>query len=439
MEWIGRFHPLVVHLPIGILVVVALFEWLITQPRWSSLQYSINILLALGVASAGAACLTGYLLKAPGSYGVTAEQHQWFGIALFIFGAVYLFIRWRKQLVTYHKWLGTIMLVLMTVTGHLGGTLTHGEDFLFTSSEPEQEINWNEAVYYSDIIRPILNRKCVSCHGSSKQKGELRLDTQEGIEKGGEHGHVVIKGDASGSELLQRVLLPLEDDDHMPPKEKPQLTSREIKLLEDWINKGTSFSKKLSEVSDATLFSDDMTTAAVLVPEEEVAPANSEWVQALKKLNVSITPVSQESNYLQIALTNAQLTDTLFTALEKVNRHIVWLKADVTDFTDTLMTKISKYENLTRLWLTNTSITDTGLTHLQSLKKLSYLNVTGTKITSAGIKALLEKSSIQQVFIYNTSITSEQAKELIERFPNIRIEHGGYTVPTFESDTTLVK
>ena len=85
----------------------------------------------------------------------------------------------------------------------------------FAAKSPE------EAKVYADVIQPLLDAKCVSCHGATKQKGKLRLDTAENLFKGGKgaKADIVVKGNIEDSELTYRVGLPKDDDDVMPPFE----------------------------------------------------------------------------------------------------------------------------------------------------------------------------------------------------------------------------
>src|SRR5690606_16395634 len=137
--------------------------------------------------------------------------------------------------------------VLIMVTGHFGASLTHGENFLTGPLfEKETElVSLEEAEVFDHVIQPILENKCIGCHKASKQKGELRLDLAEHIVKGGESGPALVPGDLEKSLMAQHILLPLEDEDHMPPEGKPQLTEDEKELILAWIKSGGDFGKKL--------------------------------------------------------------------------------------------------------------------------------------------------------------------------------------------------
>ncbi len=152
------------------------------------------------------------------------------------------------------------LLVLIFITGHLGGSLTHGSDYLtkplgniFGKDSTVNGIikpipDVQQAFVYGDVITPILQTKCYSCHGVNKQKGKLRMDDAAMLVKGGKDGKVIEPGNADSSELIKRLLLPVDNEDHMPPKEKPQPSESQIVLLKWWISQGASFVKKVKEV-----------------------------------------------------------------------------------------------------------------------------------------------------------------------------------------------
>ncbi len=96
------------------------------------------------------------------------------------------------------------------------------------------------AVDFGKEVLPILQSRCLECHGPEKQKAKLRLDSKEALLKGGSDGEVVKPGDAAASELYKRVSLPADDDDRMPSKGDP-LTAEQITVLKNWINEGAAW------------------------------------------------------------------------------------------------------------------------------------------------------------------------------------------------------
>ena len=235
-EFIGRFHVLLVHLPIGFLLIGLLLQWISSKEKYHVSKQVIKVVILCGMVAAIVSCITGYLLSLTGDYDESlVGWHMWMGISVaFISFILYTrIISGRFDI--WYKILSIILLLLIFITGHLGGSLTHGADYLTAALSdstdsiviPKKKIvNIQEANAYADVIQPILQTKCYSCHGEKKQKNNLRLDGPEWILKGGKNG-TVINTNPEESKLLKRLLLPDEDDDHMPPKQKPQLSEKE--------------------------------------------------------------------------------------------------------------------------------------------------------------------------------------------------------------------
>ena len=90
-----------------------------------------------------------------------------------------------------------------------------------------------------DAAREVLETRCLECHTKDQAKGELVFETREGMIHGGEGGTALKPGDSKGSPLLARVQLPVDDDDHMPPKKNnAPLEPDEIAALSKWIEAG---------------------------------------------------------------------------------------------------------------------------------------------------------------------------------------------------------
>ena len=110
-----------------------------------------------------------------------------------------------------------------------------------THSSPTE----STTMVFKQVIQPILAEKCHSCHGNGKAKGKLSMNTYQEILKGGSSGDItLIPGDSKNSLLISTLLLPLDDDEHMPPAKKTQLSKDEIDILTWWVNAGAP--KKVS-------------------------------------------------------------------------------------------------------------------------------------------------------------------------------------------------
>ena len=89
-------------------------------------------------------------------------------------------------------------------------------------------------------VRPILESSCISCHGINEQKGGLRLDTLSHSLRGGESGPSIVSGEIRDSILLERIHLPSEDMEAMPPEGK-SLSDPQKKILSRWIENGANW------------------------------------------------------------------------------------------------------------------------------------------------------------------------------------------------------
>jgi mono/diheme cytochrome c family protein len=90
---------------------------------------------------------------------------------------------------------------------------------------------------YTQSIAPLLEAKCLRCHGPEKQQGALRLDQKASALKGGESGEAtLVPGRADQSELYRRITA--TDPALAMPPGKDRLTPAEIALLKQWIDEG---------------------------------------------------------------------------------------------------------------------------------------------------------------------------------------------------------
>jgi uncharacterized membrane protein len=445
-EFIGRFHPLLVHLPIGILILSVLLVWIASGRRNIS-NDAIRFSLGVGAIFATLSCITGYLLSQNGEYEKeTVQWHQWMGIGT----AAASIALWRIR-ASLLRWTSVILLMLVIVTGHLGASLTHGSKYLFealnTKSGKELDlasVKFDSATMYYDVIAPILDEHCYSCHGPSKQKGRLRLDNPERIMTGGKDGAVVRAGNPQESEMVERLRLPRNDDHHMPPKERSQPNDKEIGLISLWIESGASFRKPLKEVLTpdnwkALLASQDDAPISD-VPQDDPGAPNQEVIDDLRANGVAIIPVSEDSHYLQASFISVpENISDLLPRMETISDNIIWLKLGNTELDDNAMQFISRYKNLTRLGLERTKVSDAGLTYLKKLQNLRVLNLSGTQVSMAGLRSVAGMKGLRSLNIYQTLVTSAEYPEVVALFPQAHVEIGGYDVPTLQTDTTVVK
>src|SRR5438046_3096674 len=129
-QFFGRLHPLLVHLPIGLIVLLAFLEWIARYPRFKNANSGARFILALAAPLAVFTALCGWLLSLGGSYGDRLLQlHLWTGIGTAAACVLAALCYWLelKRLYRYCLAATTVALVFAS---HFGGSLTHGSDYL---------------------------------------------------------------------------------------------------------------------------------------------------------------------------------------------------------------------------------------------------------------------------------------------------------------------
>lgn len=263
-QLLGRFHPLIVHFPIGLLFITLLLEIIDWKGKSGHYQPAVRLMLWVGTACALAAVVFGLLLAAnEGAEGNTLEIHRWTGIATFVCSALALFFFERKQQGIFRSLL-LLTVSGVSVAGHYGAMLTHGDTYLSevlpfgeddyrpidASSETLLSFaSLGETLTDQQVqglnleVRTILAHNCYNCHGEAKKKGGLRMDSREALFEGGESGAVIIPGNAGKSELIRRVTLPAGHKEAMPTKGK-RLSNDQIGILKLWIERGAPWPDK---------------------------------------------------------------------------------------------------------------------------------------------------------------------------------------------------
>ena len=265
--FLGRFHPVVLHLPIGIVSLAALLEVAHCTDRSKAPHGAGWLVLGAATVSAVAAAVTGILLSRGGDYAPELlTRHQWLGVA-FACGMVLVLLakEWADAL-GHGGWFYRVLLagnvVLMAVTGHDGGSLTHGSGFLTASAPgtlrkllklpakpgPDGQQAIEDRLVYEQIVAPVLDQRCSSCHNAEKTKGNLRVDTHAFLLQGGKEGPAVVAGKVEKSGLIARAELPVDDDERMPPDGKPGFTADELVVLKWWIAQGARSEKSVGDL-----------------------------------------------------------------------------------------------------------------------------------------------------------------------------------------------
>ena len=457
LPFLGRMHPVLVHLPIGILIFGILLCFF-PQKEKNALLPSIRLAFLIGGIAALLAGGSGFL------------QYQWEGFAwediqTHLIGGVvtslgsfgmYLLVKKQEVLTSKIRGLALVLGGILGITGHLGGNLTHGEDYfvevlpadlqaLFGAAiQPElgpqlTEENWENAQLYAEVIQPILNKNCKSCHNPRTRKGDLDLSSLEGLSKGGDAGFVLTAGDAAHSELFARLLLPKEDEKHMPPAEKNQPSKEEIALIESWIKGGAKESGTLAAagISKNLIERFILKKEIPFYPKTELSPIAADSLASVKAAGMFAEAVEAGSGLLKITCTNfPAFQDADWKQLAPFKNRIAYLDLSGTKVTDAIIGQLGGLPNLTVLKLNSTTISGKELGKFSQIKNLKLLYLNGTGVTLSQIQALSASKSLEKVFGYETPAALELTSAGKVSFPFL-FEGSTYSLPKLATDSIV--
>jgi len=437
---LGRMHPLILHFPITLAMIGGLgllfpvkFElttWARKAEFWSATA-SLTAITAL----------FGLFLSREGGYdAATLNWHKYSALALTL-GAGYLAWRFGKgTLRAGFLPFGLATLAITLICGHQGGVLTHGNNFLLEPIRPSQAstpvvADVQKAEVFKDVVRPILENKCFSCHNPNKTKGELLMTTLEGIKKGGENGPIFVPFHPDSSHMIQMALLPENDDHHMPPAGKPQLTAEELKILHFWIKKGADFGAKVGAYlpNDTLAAWSKMASTPVAANLPKIPAASVKTIESLKSNFCNIRPLAQGSPYLEVVVLNHQdYQAEVFKKLQKISRNIYRLEASGAPVTDKEIKAISGLENLRELGLGRTKITGKNLVDLRQLKHLQILKLHANQLKAKDIEPLLSNKQLH-LYLWGNPLQEKDLVALRKKAGRMNLDLG--TPP----DTTVLQ
>ena len=428
--FIGRFHPLVVHMPIGFIAAVVILQ-LVALFSQSNLRIGIGTLLWFSMITAILSTIIGTLLAIPGGYDAELLlKHRQLGLGTSI-ATIWMLCAHRSKRRGSGLFYSLSLLFgmgLLGATGHFGGSLTHGDDYLTaylpealggkTQAEPIDPGTPEDAALYSRVIQPILDAKCVACHNEGKSQGNLRMDSFDALLIGGKKGPTFIENNAAESLMIERAQLPLEHKEHMPPEGKVQLSEAELEAISWWIDQGAPERMSL----DTDLPSDEsialMESALGFVIAEPMIPmlpweATVEASAPLHHLpQMRIQRVALDSPALDVFFEpTTDSIDALVAQLAPIKANITLLDLGNTTFSDATLKEIATFSNLEQLRLNNTSVTDDGIQQLANLRQLEKLSLYGTLISDAALDALKKLPNLRQVITWNTDVSYEAAED----------------------------
>ncbi len=439
----GRMHTLFLHFPI-VMLALCIFWELFSGYKKSYVgvksEIGDDLLLAAAFTSVITALMGLFLSREPGYTPALLVWHKWGGIFISFLSLLWYMFRTKVRQVRPALFITSFgAMVMIIITGHLGGNITHGQDFIFEPVNPVKQaapVLFEDAYVYANMVQPILEAKCISCHSAQKAKGELVMETKEFLMKGGKDGKLWDTTEADFGLLMQRIHLPLESRKHMPPQGKPQLTDDEIAILYHWIKSGSSFTVKVDSLPQKdslrllamplfqTIETDDYT----------FEPADEKKVQALNNNYRVVKPLAIGSPALNVEFfSKEQFKPQQLKDLLDVKNQIVTLNLNKMPVTDEDLKTIGQFSNLRKLNLSFTDITGATLQELSKLKELKILSLSGTKIKAANLQLLAGMKKLSHLVVWDVTLSTAELNTLQQRLKTTAIETG------FRGDTVLIK
>ncbi|MEY2647586.1 MAG: hypothetical protein RL282_299 [Bacteroidota bacterium] len=437
IAYIGRLHPLLLHLPITLLLL-ALPLYLIQNkyPENDVLKNIFSFYLSYTALAATLAALGGLLLASGEEYNAnTLFWHKWMGVttALIAHGLMYL------QQARYNKVIWNTALfsgiVTMAIGSHFGGSLTHGEDFLSLDLQQEEEVSFpplsNKSTVYDAAIHPVLQSKCITCHNSQKKKGGLDLSSFETGFKGGKTGAAWVSEDPDKSILMERMILNMDDKKHMPPKGKAQLSEQEIMLFTEWIKAGGDQKATVQSIPDSILLKNLVMSVRAAYSTEKKAKtydfkaADAKTIQSLNNPFRRILPLANNSPALSVKFyLKEQFSANALKECQSIREQVIEINLSGMPADDNIIPILNEFENLEKLNLNETAITGKNLSALKANKKLVQLSVAGTQVDSKSLASLSSLPSLKQVYLWNTKVGPEEAAKLNTSYASIKWDIG---------------
>ncbi len=422
VAWFGRWHPVVLHFPI-VLLLICVFLGL-TNKKIPRLLLTIGVIFALLTAISGF-----FLGKETGTKGNLLFWHQWLGGLLALLAAVwYWLVGMQLQNKVYTRILQIVLTGLILFAGHYGGMVTHGEDFLALPLEKRQEKIPENPLIYQDIVGRILDDKCVSCHNRNKKKGELLMTSLNEMLLGGEVGNTIVPGSPEESEIVRRVHLPDEDEEHMPPDGKRPLDETEIRILERWIALGASDTIRLEHLGQSEPLTDLIKSLMEPDPMEKWAnlPRVADTtVQNLSSDYLTIKRIASNIDALSVdAFIPPEYHSEAITDLKRIAENIVELDLSGLPIGREEMGLIAACKNLEWLEIDKTPAGDSEIDTLKTLSKLSTLKIFETSIGDKSLTVFKELPSLKRLYLWRTSATREGVEDLKASRPSLQINEG---------------
>ena len=445
LDFLGSLHPLIVHLPIGIVLLTIAID-VFMRNKNNSVHRVITMGWFFSFFSGLLAALFGWFLGDNGYYFESQINiHRWSGIAFvglcFILWLLrYINFRFSKS---FNRSVNLTTILLLMVTGHFGGEMTHGQNYLLEnlpyvqkkiSVIPLSEAKRSETdslFIYEDLVYPVLEEKCIACHNQNRAYGGLNMSALESMVKGGNSGIGIQNGKPFESLIYKRVSFPHDHPKFMPPSGVP-LSYDQIAMLEWWIDNGAE------KQMPVTLARNDPKIQRLMEHQYGLDLREKTYLETLAL--ASPTPeelksiqgeefiwrfLNPEQSFLDLKFTKKEIETNDLLKIQSIKKNITWLNLTDCMLNDNHLSYLSDFSNLTRLKIQkNPLVTNKGMEALQNLKNLTELNLYGTRVSNAALNALGQMESLKKLFLWNTRITATAIADFKAQYPDIEVIAG---------------
>ena len=445
LDFLGSLHPLIVHLPIGIVLLTIAID-VFMRNKNNSVQRVITMGWFFSFFSGLLAVIFGWFLGDNGYYlDSQINIHKWSGIAFvsicFIVWLLrYINFRFSKS---FNRSVNLTSIILLMITGHFGGEMTHGQNYLFenlpytqkkisvtTLSETKRSNN-DSLFVYEDLIHPVLEEKCIACHNQNLASGGLNMSSIESMIKGGNSGAGIQNGNPFESLIYKRVSFPHDHPKFMPPTGVP-LSYDQIATLEWWIDNGA---KKQMPV---TLTRNDPKTLRFMELQYGLDLREKTYLETLILSSPSQEELKSiegeeyiwrflnpEQSFLDLKFTKKKIEINDLLKVQSIKNNITWLNLADCMLNDNHLSYISNFPNLTRLKIQkNPLVTNKGIEALQKLEHLTELNLYGTRVSNKTLITLGQMKSLKKLFVWNTRITDKEIADFKALHPEVEVIAG---------------
>lgn len=279
---------------------------------------------------------------------------------------------------------------------------------------------------YDEVVAPILRARCTECHGEQKQKAKLALHSFEALMRGSDGGPVLVAGKPGESVLLERLRLPLDDDEHMPPSDKPQPAPAEIALLTRWIERGASATSSVAELAlpaDLAAAAAELPTKLPGAPKADLdpvwefdpaaverarAPFAAKVAELQRQFPGALSYESRTATTLSFtaAAFGRQFGDRELALLAPLGAELVELDLSSTAVSERSAALWKNFGSLRTLRASFTELGDETVAVLAALPKLESVTLTGTKVGPASVNAFKRLPALRVLRLVDTAAES---------------------------------